>query len=136
MTRAFFIIINNRDFNSNKTVCKLYKLHDGYPSAVQDLIERLHRDYCNSKVWARSPDYLPSETIVKGLINDGATLSDVRATVKSMDYIDYLYEISSNYVKVTRNNVIVFKGSLNKFIQEDFTYEWREGMEEHSHANS
>lgn len=116
MTRAYIILREN-----GKTVCKLYKTADGYPSALQAIIKQL-----KGPRGFRHNSFI-RELLQTLLIND--LLLPCNASTKSIDYWYYIYEIDEFRVKmVPHEQTSMSRASytLEEFVGEDFSKEWAE----------
>lgn len=134
MTRAFFTIRNNRDFNSEVLICYLYKLAEGYPSNIQDVVERAYSKFKRSKVFTKEPEYVSTESLISALLWDNCMMWRANSAKSTVDFYDYEYIFTNNTVKVklygkpTFSGKPIFSGTLTEFMEHDFSGEWVEGM--------
>ena len=116
MTRAYIIL---RD--EGKTVCKLYKTADGYPSELQAIIKQL-----------KGPRGFKHDSFTKELLQKllpNCSLLPCNASTKSIDYWYYIYEVGEFTIKVIPHEctgMCKVTYTLEEFVEADFSNEWRE----------
>ena len=122
-TRAYFVVYGERDFDTKRQLCKLYKTMDGYPSEVQKLVRDSRAEQLAGGRFYSIPDHIPVEKVVKRLL-ETSILIPPTATERNIDYIDYKYEISECNVTIYLHKRLEFKGTIDEFMVKDFSAEW------------